>query len=76
MHLEPKLCWGAEAAGLPGRALRRPEVLDAQVEVGARIIKAAAGAGGLPAQGCGRPGAGFDAGGGSWESRVPRPGAR
>lgn len=30
-----------------------PEVLDAQAEVGARSIKATAGAGGLPAQGCG-----------------------
>lgn len=53
MHLEPKLCYGAEAAGLRGEALRGPEVLDAQAEVGARSIKATAGAGGLPAQGCG-----------------------
>lgn len=73
--LEPRLCWGAVAAGLPGRALRSPGVLDAEAGAGGRSIKAAAGAGELPARGCGRASAGFDAGAGSWESRVSRPGA-
>lgn len=66
---------GRSGRGAPGPSTGRPQVLDAGSGAGARSIKAAAGAGGLPARGCGRAGAGFDAGAGSWESRVWRPGA-
>lgn len=68
MPLELRLCWGAVAAGLLGRALRGPGVLDAGAELVRAVSKRPPGAGGLPARGCGRAGAGFEA--------APGPGSR
>lgn len=45
---------GRRGRGAAGLSSARPEVLDAEAQVGASLIKAAAGAGGLPARGCGR----------------------
>lgn len=67
---------GRRGRGAPGLSSARPEVLDAEAEVGASLIKAAAGAGGRAPSARLRASEGFDAGGRSWESRVWRPGAR